>query len=217
MSVTNRILELDQTLKIHDEGEWSGVATEYVAFNDAGIECEVGEYLYGLVRLLKPDNVLETGTHVGIGACYLGMALKDNQKGRLDTVEYLPELHKEACRRVRRVGLADFVSPKFGDVKDMIPTVTYDLILLDTEPNLRFAEFEKFYPYLKGGGFIFIHDLHRHMHQIPNDDHGFAWPFGLIPPKIRGLVNSGEIKPFHYASPRGLTGFYKTHPEDYKF
>jgi len=75
----------------------------------------------------------------------------------------------------------------------------------------------KFYPYLNDGGFVFIHDLHRHMHQIPNEEHGFAWPFGTIPSALEELVVGGQVRPFHFTTPRGLAGFYKSHPGDYNF
>jgi predicted O-methyltransferase YrrM len=160
---------------------------------------------------------LETGSHVGIGASYLGMGLRDNNRGHLDSVEFLPEIHKQAVSRIKTMGLEYFVSLYLQDAKDFKPEDTFDLILLDTEPQTRFGEFVKFYPYLKEGGFVFIHDLHRHMHQIPNVEHGFAWPFGLIPDFMVNLIHDGKVRPFHFSTPRGLTGFYKVSSQDYKF
>lgn len=233
-TITDRLLVSDPSLSIHNEGEWSSGGSEFSAFNDAGLEAEVGEFLYGFIRVLKPNHILETGTHVGVGASYLGTALKDNKRGHLDTVEFLPPLHKQATERIAKMGLSLYVTCHFGDVANFEiprdcrgsngsldysdqPTVEYDFILLDTEPQTRFAEFEKFYPYLKEGGFLFIHDLHRHMHQIPNEEHGFAWPFGKIPIFLNERVLEGSVKPFHLPTPRGLTGFYKVHSGDYQF
>lgn len=215
--ITKKLLELDSTLTLHNEGEWSNGGSEFSAFNDAGLEAEVGEFLYSLIRVLKPDRILETGTHVGVGASYLGMGLKNNNKGVLDTVEFLPELHKQAIERIKKMGLEYYVNLYLQDVKDFKAEGEYGFILLDTEPQTRFAEFEKFYPYLKDGGFVFIHDLHRHMHQIPNMEHGFAWPFGILPTFLRERVHDGSVKPFHLPTPRGLCGFYKTSKEDYQW
>jgi predicted O-methyltransferase YrrM len=217
MDITNRLLSLDPTLQIHNEGEWTKTVGEYSAFNDAGVECEVGEFLYAMVRILKPAQVLETGTHQGIGASYMGMALKDNKKGQLTTCEFLQENHKIAKDRIARLQLNDFVKCDLIDVAFHNPVEKYQLILLDTEPQTRFAEFVKFYDWLDDGGFIFIHDLHRHMHQIPNAEHGFAWPFGPVPGLIRSLIASRKIVPFYFSTPRGLTGFYKASQDDYKF
>ena len=55
------------------------------------------------------------------------------------------------------------------------------------------------------------------MHQIPNEEHGFAWPFGPIPQFLNERVLDGSVKPFHLPTPRGLFGAYKVSKEDYKF
>lgn len=220
MDISKKLQEIDGIFQLHNEGEWDKPfekkAGAYTSFNDAGIETETGEFLFAMTRMLKPDHVLETGTHWGVGAAYMGSALKENGKGHLDTVEFLPEIHRQAQDRIVRLGLTDFVSCHFGDVANFNPgTKKYKLILLDTEPQTRFAELVKFFPYLEDGGFVFIHDLHQHMHQVENADHGFAWPYGKIPWAMRELIISSKLRPFHFETPRGLTGFYKVHPNDY--
>lgn len=69
---------------------------EFKMYNTGGVEQEVGEFLYGLVRILKPNHVLETGTHKGIASSYMGSALKENTKGKLTTVEYEQTHYTEA-------------------------------------------------------------------------------------------------------------------------
>lgn len=223
MSITTDLMDRDLTLERHNEGRWNEpyiAGGDFSSFNDAGVECETGEFLYSLVRLLKPANVLETGTHWGIGASYMGAALATNNHGHLDTIEFLPEIHSRAMQRIATLRLTDWVTCHLMDVAQFDPYqfiggAQYGLILLDTEPQTRFAELLKFYPYLAPGGYVFIHDLHRHMHQIPNEEHGFAWPYGLIPAEMNELVATDKLRPFHFTTPRGLTGFYKPSPEDY--
>lgn len=234
MNITEELMRLDPSLVLHDEGEWNNTKSAYRAFNSGGIECETGEFLYGLIRLIKPKRILETGTHFGIGASYMGMALADNYRQDqnefplLDTIEFLPEIHKQAVTRFEKLNLNAVIRAHLMDVADFDPhyaatpnepvnPAPYQLILLDTEPQTRFAELVKFFPYVKEGGYIFIHDLHRHMHQIENTDHGFAWPYGPIPAAMNELVTSGKLRPFHFSTPRGLTGFYKVSEQDYKW
>lgn len=225
MNITQRLMELDPTLTLHNEGRWSTPLDRldpgYTSFNDAGVETETGEFLYAMTRILKPTHALETGTHWGIGTAYIASALKDNTKGLLDTIEFLPEIYREAADRVQKLELTSQVRMHLQDVKDFEPKAHgvnfYQLILLDTEPQTRFAELLKFFPYLDEGGFVFIHDLHRHMHQIRNDEHGFAWPYGPLPQEIKDLVTQGKLRPIHFPTPRGLTGFYKVAPGDYNF
>lgn len=223
-TITKRLLILDPTLERHNEGFWNvpflDGSSDFSSFNDAGIECETGEFLYSLVRLLKPSNVLETGTHWGVGASYMGLALKDNNNGHLDTVEFLPEIHSRAVQRIATVGLNAQVTCHLMDVATYQPSVNYDLILLDTEPQTRFAELLKFFDNLNPGGFVFIHDLHRGMGQNSNNpDHPGEphWPYGEVTKFMKEMVKLDKLRPFHFSTPRGFTGFYKTHPEDYKW
>lgn len=215
--LTDRLLSLDNTLQIHNEGEWSQTVSIWSALNSGGVECEVGEFLYGLLRMVKPDYVLETGTHLGVGASYMGFALKDNFKGRLETYEYIPEIYNQAKERITKMGLDTYVSCNLLDVANIPVQHNYQIVLLDTEPQTRFAEFLKFYPYVDEGGYIFIHDLGRELQQKEIPGLGFGWPFGIIPPEMKQLMTDGRIRPFHFGTPRGLSGFYKTHPLDYKY
>lgn len=212
---------MDPTLEIHNEGHWKEIfdpaRAGFSSFNDAGVECETGEFLYGWLRILKPKRALETGTHFGIGASYMGLALADNNEGVLDTFEFLPEIYNVSDNRIKKLGLSERVIPHLMDVAQFEPTENYQFMLLDTEPILRFAELIKFFPRLEQGGYVFIHDLHRHMHQIENQEHGFAWPYGKIPDPLLNLVRSGALRPFHFFTPRGLTGFYKVHDGDFKW
>lgn len=212
-------MQLDPTLVLHNEGEWSKTSLSYSAFNDGGVECEVGEYLYSLIRVLKPEFVLETGTHKGIGASYMGLALQDNGFGQLHTVEFLKPLFIESSIRLHQVGLmgsGNYVTQFLMDVKDFSPKNNYQLVLLDTEPDIRFAELLKFYPYLSEGGFVFIHDTPRNLCQgNVNPDHPQykSWPFGDIPEEMKMLVREDKLRPFHLSNPRGMIGFYKVDKE----
>lgn len=187
--------------------------------NSGGVECEVGEFLYGLVRMVQPDNICETGTHLGVGASYMGLALKENGKGKLTTLEFIPELRNQAVTRFEKLGLTNQIDSILIDAAAFNPTTTFDIILLDTEPQTRFAELIKYLPSLKPGGYIFIHDLSSHMHQVPapTPDLEFGWPYGKLPQQIIDWVKDDVIRPFHFRTPRGLTGFYKVAPEDYKW
>lgn len=197
--------------------EVSDPTQRWSMFNDGGIECETGELLYAFIRETKPKHVLETGTHRGVGAAYMASALKHNGFGRLDTIEFLAPHFAYSLDLMIKLKLAGYVTCYQQDVADFKPTVKYELMLLDTEPQTRFAELIKFFPALAAGGYVFIHDLHRHMHQIENEEHGFAWPYGPLPEEIKQLVRDDKLRPFHFGTPRGLTGFYKPTDGDYRW
>lgn len=216
MNVTDYLIKQSKG-EFVKQPEVSDPSKNWSMFNDGGIECETGELLHAFVREIKPQHVLETGTHRGVGAAYIGQALKENGFGMLDTHEFLAPHFKYSWDLMVKLKLGGYVSCHMGDVAEVEPTVKYDLMLLDTEPQTRFAELIKFEKYLKPGGFVFIHDLHRHMHQIPNEEHGFAWPYGPLPQEVKDLVKNDILRPFHFGTPRGLTGFYKTHEGDHKW
>ena len=218
-TITEQLRDLDGQLVIHNESKWNGDAesSKYSAFNDAGVECEVGEFLYSFMRLIKPNFVLETGTHQGVSSSYIGLAFKNNGFGILDTYEFAKETYDIANARFNRLGLTEQIISHLGDVGNLILDKNYDFIFLDTEPQTRFAEMVKFYPNLNDGGYLFIHDLHRNMHQIPNEEHGFAWPYGVIPKEMNDLVLNKKLVPFHFETPRGLTMFYKPMKSDYNW
>jgi methyltransferase family protein len=57
-----------------------------------GISFDDGKILYGLVRALKPDYVIETGVAAGVSTSFFGAALIENGRGRLFSVELPPEV-----------------------------------------------------------------------------------------------------------------------------
>jgi predicted O-methyltransferase YrrM len=65
---------------------WSRKDPENIGKN-WGSEIELGEFLYGFVRLVKPEKCLEIGTFEGDGAIAIGNGLFDNKLGKLLTVD----------------------------------------------------------------------------------------------------------------------------------
>lgn len=178
----------------------------YSMFNTGGVEVEVGEFLYGLVRIVKPDRILETGTHWGISATFMGLALKENQKGNLTTIDFLEGNSRTAQRLFNTLGLSDYIEVVTSHVEKWSPGDTqYDIILLDTEPQTRFTELIRFWPNLKPGGIVIIHDLHIHMGQVGATFHNMLnWPFGVLPREIKELIKSHALQSLHIRTPRGF-------------
>ena len=203
----------------------------YQCWNTGGVEREVGEFFYALVLMMKPERVLETGTHMGISSSYIAQGMKENGFGKLTTIEYEQSHINTAKQRFNDLQLNDYVefvySPSLewrpphnfsGSNEelsyDQQPKTQYDIILLDTEPQIRFQEFVKFHPYLEMGGAMFIHDLHPHCHQIDTPQ-GFGVPYGPMPDEMKKLLLD-DYQRVHFRTPRGLSMFYKLAPEDFK-
>ena len=189
----------------------------YSMFNTGSVEIEVGEFLYSLVRMQKPNNILETGTHKGISTLYMALALKDNEKGIIETVEFDPQWSETTKLLWKTFEVEQYISSNCQKSMEFEPKANYDLALLDTEPHIRFDELVMFYPFVNSGGIIIIHDLGGNMCQVDNKELGFGWPFGKLPERIIELVKKDSLRPFHFATPRGLTCFYRPRKEDFKF
>lgn len=193
---------------------------EYTMFNDGGVETAVGEFLYGLVRMMRPEYVLETGTHKGISSSYIGQALKDNKKGMLTTVEIEKEHIRTSETRWDKLGVHEYICVDKENSLEYDVECDCDLMFLDSEPFLRFKELRRYFPRLKPGGFVFIHDMPKSICQgNVNPDHPEfkSWPVGDIPGEVCSWVADNELVPFHFATPRGLLGFYRRHPDDYRW
>jgi len=191
----------------------------YHMIDDGGVEVEVGEYLWGLVRLLKPTHVLTTGIYTGVSDSYIGLALKENGYGTTDAIEYEEKHITRAKELFIKLGIEYCVTTHLMSSLDFQPSHTYKLMFLDTEPAIRFAELIRFFPYLEEGGFVFIHDCPRSMTQGNiNTDHPEveSWPFGNLPNEIIQWERTGELKRVHFPNPRGMCGWYKSHRDDYK-
>lgn len=184
--------------------------SNFKMFNTGGVECEVGEFFYSLVRMMKPTSILETGTHFGISSTYFGLALKHNNKGVITTLD--PAYYEEAKLIHKTMELEGFVNQVAIHAENFKTDELYDIILLDSEPKLRFNEFDLFYKNLKPGGLIMIHDLHSHLsYGSFNKDHPdfIGWPFGDFREKIGKYIESHEIQTISFSTPRGLTIFQK--------
>ena len=213
MPLTSQILSL--TRRLQPQPEAVTQPPGYQMFNDGGVEIEVAEFLYSLVRMIKPDYILETGTHLGISSTYMACGCRANAKGVIWTYEIISPLLEKAKLLWCDVGVAPFISSNLISSLEAVvpPSLEIDLLLLDSEPHLRFDEFLKFWDYLVPGAFIVIHDLHATMGHSDQTINGvYDWPYGDFRPKLGPFMKKLEVQVFHFPTPRGLTIFQKTPP-----
>jgi hypothetical protein len=194
---------------------WGGLVREpefwlnppgFTMFNTSGVECEVGEFLWALVRLMKPDRILETGTSYGVSAAYLSSALRENRRGRLVTLDGTPAYQEVAKKLCDALGNQEFVEMVTVDSRDYNPGAqVFDMLFLDTEPPYRWGELVRFWKNLREGGLVVMHDLHPHMNQTGQMVGGMEnWPWGTMPKEIVDLIKGGSLQSVHITTPRGL-------------
>jgi predicted O-methyltransferase YrrM len=180
-------------------------------FNTGGVEVEVGELLYALVRVIKCKNIVETGTHLGISAAYMAQAIKDNQVGRLTTYEIIPSLRNEATLLWHDLGLSPYIASYLvSSLSGPMPNLDIDFLFLDSEPQHRFDEFIRFWPMCVPGCLIVIHDLHASLGHHGQTHHGvYDWPYGDFKDKLGPYLQDLSVQTVSLPTPRGLTIFQK--------
>lgn len=163
-------------------------------------EMEVCEFLYCLVRLVKPERVLETGGGTGNSGAYIAQGLKENEKGYLTCLEPYPTSYRIAEKLWDDLGVRERI--------DFFPLTSFDfslsatrfqLMFLDSEPSCRFSEVKKFYSHLDPGGIILIHDL----------KHEWGGEWEDFKPLFGDLLKNFSLQVVSLETPRGLAMFQK--------
>lgn len=124
--------------------------------------------LYRLCRLKRPSVVVETGVAYGMSTSYILAALRDNQHGRLYSIDF-PPLAKDAANHVGALvppELKDRWELIVGKSQQKLPALLeklgeVDLFVHDslhTYRNMRF-EFDLAWPHLPQGGILVSDDI----------------------------------------------------------
>lgn len=188
----------------------------FFMFDDGATEVETSEFLYGVTRILKPQRVLTTGIYTGISDMYIAQGLKDNGYGKSTALEFEPQHLNRARELWKRTRVEDWIDSRLISSLDFQPEGMYQLMFLDTEPDIRFKELVKFYDHLEPGGFVLLHDLHHHLGQETIPGQVENWPWGKLPSEIVNWIDRGELRPWYFPNPRGMSGFQKKKEGDWE-
>jgi predicted O-methyltransferase YrrM len=153
-------------------------------------EIEVLEFLYGLVRMVKPVHAIETGAWRGYTAVTIGRALKENGRGKLVALEPDPDFHAAASQRIEEHlsgGLVDVVCQNGAS---FTPAFDIDLLLLDSHPGNYSKEFRHFLPLLKSGCIIVFFETNSRQ--------------GSVMQNVARLAHEQSMAGFFFPTPRGL-------------
>lgn len=95
------------------------------------IQPESAALLKVLVKLHKPQKILEAGTAIGYSACILSEAM--NKSGIIDTIEIDEEMADIAKKNIKRMGFENCIRVLLGDALEVMECLnsSYDMIFLD--------------------------------------------------------------------------------------
>ena len=113
-----------------------------------------GRLLKMLVRMIRPQRVLEIGTYSGYSA--LCMAEGMDEGTELHTVEVNDEQEDFTRPWLEGSDYADCIHLHIGDATDVVPQLgmTFDMVFIDADKRRYTDYYELCMPYLNKGGYI---------------------------------------------------------------
>lgn len=130
--------------------------------------------LYALVRALRPDTVLEIGTHIGSSTVHIARALETNGSGHLTTVDIYDvnhprdgswkkyDLPRSPRQMLEELGLADRVTFRADGALQFLRATeqSFDMIFLDGDHSAAavYQEVSASLKRLTRDGIILLHD-----------------------------------------------------------
>ena len=114
--------------------------------------------LYWLIRELKPDVVVETGTHRGLTTCYMASAILENGKGHITTCDPNPEWGSRS-NFDKFPELSNLITFKLTEGKKLqIPNI--DFFFCDGFHSKQdvLEEIDAIFPYLSPVATVVFHD-----------------------------------------------------------
>mgnify|MGYP002622977332 CR=1 FL=1 len=113
-----------------------------------------GRLLKMLVRMVRPQRVLELGTYSGYSALCLAEGLEEG--GVVHTVEVNDEQEDFTRRWIEGSPWGHRVRLHIGDAMEVVPRLglTFDLVLIDADKRRYVDYYELVMPWVRKGGYI---------------------------------------------------------------
>ncbi len=113
-----------------------------------------GRMLSMLMKMIRPQFVLEVGTYTGYSALCLAEGLSDT--GRLVTIDKNEELEDRVKGYFEESPYRDQIDFQVGNAVEIIPSLDYpwDVVFLDADKSNYLKYYEMVFDQLKPGGYI---------------------------------------------------------------
>ena len=159
-------------------------------YDSMSAEVEVLDFLKAIVKTLKPDVVVETGTFSGLSTLRIAEGLKENGVGRVITCEYDPKVFAAAKARFDASGLGEWIEARNASSLELKVEGKIDLFFSDSDVAIREAEVRRFLPQINPYGLILMHDASSAVKTVRE--------------AAKKMENEGLISVLLLPTPRGL-------------
>ena len=129
-------------------------------------EVEVLQFLKTLVKTVKPELIVETGTFMGVSTVWMAEGLKENGVGRIVTIEYDPKAFAKAKQRIDGSGLGKWIEYRNESSLEAKIAGRIDLLFSDSDLKIRESEVRHFLPQINPNGLILMHDASSHFQVV---------------------------------------------------
>ncbi len=126
-------------------------------------EAEVLEFLRTLVTTVKPGQVVETGSFLGVSTLWIAEGLKWNGFGKIVSCEYDPVVFRKAKEKIAASGLEEWIDLRNESSLEMQVDGMIDIFFSDSDMPIREQEIKRFLPQIKPHGIILMHDASSHL------------------------------------------------------
>jgi len=105
--------------------------TELTKFGTV-VDSDVSRMMQLLIRLVRPQRILEIGTSIGYSTVSMANVTKEYGR-KITTIEYNEQLAKQAIKHFKHADVAELIEVIIGDAKEIIPTLkeSFDLVFQD--------------------------------------------------------------------------------------
>lgn len=174
---------------------------QWHAIDDMATECEVLDFLYALVVMLKPHRLIETGCYRGHGTEALARGIRANGFGILESCDLGHENVVATRQRLETLNLSGRITQETGVHLIELQESMIDFAFLDSGMDTpRMDELSALHPKLSPGGVVAIHDS--------------GIQFGMREFFLGPILRRLEMQYIYFDTPRGLCLCRKT-PEIY--
>jgi predicted O-methyltransferase YrrM len=129
-------------------------------------EVEVIDLLKSLVKAVKPNVIVETGTFLGFSTIKMAEGLRENGFGKIVTIEYDPAIFAKAKERIDASGLGNWIEYRNESSLETRIDGTIDMLFSDSHLAGREQEIRRLLPQVNPRGLVLIHDASSHFRVV---------------------------------------------------